>query len=194
MPTPPLLDAKERDAKENRDIAAISYVWALGVFVFLWKKDSPFVRFHAKQGIVLFILTLLFWYVPYVGRFFELLILALCVLGFFNAAQGQWKELPLIGDMATGHWSHVRQSFRDIGSMFGSLWHRIRPVKESKPAPVEPVTPVAPPTPAVVETSAVPVQPVSSIMQTPPTETPSASSLQSDESSPNPNPNPTPTL
>jgi len=81
----------EMDAKENRDIAAISYVWALGLFVFLWKKDSPFVRFHAKQGIVLFILTILFWPIPVVGRFFELLVLAPLLLRFLNAAHGQCK-------------------------------------------------------------------------------------------------------
>ncbi|UPA22094.1 hypothetical protein K8942_03445 [Candidatus Peribacteria bacterium] len=143
LPTPPL-----DDVQENKDIAALGYVWILSVFVYFWKKDSPFVRFHAKQGIVLFILSILLWAVPIAGRFLELLILALMVLGFLGAAQGQWKDLPIIGDMASGRWSHVRQSWKDIVQSIASLWRRltqfIRKEKEraaaTKPVDETPVT------------------------------------------------------
>lgn len=142
LPQPP-----KDDVQENKDIAALGYVWILSVFVYFWKKDSPFVRFHAKQGIVLFILSILLWVVPVAGRFLELLVLALMVLGFLGAAQGQWKDLPIIGDIASGRWSHVRQSWKDIVQSIVSLWRRLmhfirsekartsaKPVDETPPA------------------------------------------------------------
>ncbi len=151
IPTPnpaPNANHSVNDVDENKDIAALGYAWILSLFVYYLKKDSPFVRFHAKQGIVLFILSIVVWAIPIVGRFLELLILALCVLGFLGAAQGQWKDLPIIGDMASGRWSHVRQSWKDIVQSIASLWRRlthiIRKEKErmkDKPVDVAPSAP-----------------------------------------------------
>lgn len=174
--TPPFGKSPEADAKENRDIAALGYAWALSIFVYMWKKDSPFVRFHAKQGIVLFVLSILFWPIPYVGRFFELLILALCVLGFLNAAQAQWKDLPIISDIASGRWTHVRQSLRDIGSLLGQLMHRIHPKKEKKPeTPKDSPPPPATGSVSVMDTTATVVPAESAVEPSVPDEAPVAS-------------------
>jgi fumarate reductase subunit D len=151
--TPPV-----NDIMENKDIAALSYAWILSVFVYFWKKESPFVRFHAKQGIVLFILSILVWLIPFVGRFLELLILALMVLGFLGAAQGQWKELPIIGDMASGRWSHVRQSWKDVVQSIVRLWRRL--ASSLKKSHIVPVTPVDVPA-EQTSTSSVPPTPPS---------------------------------
>ena len=113
------------DVEINKDIAALSYAWVLSVVVFFWKKDSPFAQFHAKQGMVLFVLSIGATLIPLVGRYLNLLILMLCVLGFINAAQGQWKGIPIIGDIAGGQWSHVRQSWRDVISAIVQLWNRL---------------------------------------------------------------------
>lgn len=134
-PTPAPVPPLKNDIEENKDIAALSYAWILSVIIYFFKKDSPFVRFHAKQGIVLFILSLLVWTLPIVGRFFELLILALCVLGFLGAAQGQWKDLPIIGDMASGRWSHVRESWKQVMQSIVHLWQRLlHIIPKDKPA------------------------------------------------------------
>lgn len=114
------------DVEENKDIAALSYAWVLSVFIFFLKKNSPFVRFHAKQALILFLLSIVVWIIPVVGHFLELLVLALCVFGFLAAAQGQWKELPIVGDAASGRWSHVRQSWKDVVDSVARLWQRVR--------------------------------------------------------------------
>lgn len=121
----PARPLSNNDVEQNKDMAALGYVWVLSLFVYILKKDSPFVRFHAKQGMVLFVLSIVVWAVPIMGRFLELLILTLCVLGFLSAAQGQWKDLPIIGDMASGRWAHVRESWKDIVRSIASLWRRL---------------------------------------------------------------------
>ena len=90
------------DVEENKDMAALSYAWILSLVVFFTRRQSPFVRFHAKQGIILFILSIIFWMIPFIGKMLELIVLAFCAFGFIAAAQGQWKELPFIGAMARG--------------------------------------------------------------------------------------------
>ena len=96
----PQAPPKKDDITENKDLAAFSYLWVMSVFVYLARKKSPFVRFHARQSMVLFALSIPIWLIPYVGRFLELGVLALAVLGFMAAAQGEWKRLPLVGRFA----------------------------------------------------------------------------------------------
>ena len=52
------------DIKKNADIAALSYLWVFSLVIFLARRDSPFVRMHAKQGVTLFVLSLLLWPIP----------------------------------------------------------------------------------------------------------------------------------
>jgi len=85
------------DIEKNKDIAAFSYVWVMSVIVYFARRDSAFVRFHATQAMILFAVSIPVWFVPYIGRYLELLILAAAVLGFMAAAQGEWKVLPGMG-------------------------------------------------------------------------------------------------
>lgn len=147
---PEIIPAKPfDDVEENKDIAALGYVWILSIVVFFTRKNSPFVRFHAKQGIVLFILSVAFWMVPMVGRLLELVVLALCALGFINAAQGKRKDLPLIGAFARGDWKAARASWRAMVHGVAEAWRHFRkekhpaaPASDPAPAPA-PEIPVA---------------------------------------------------
>ncbi len=121
------------DVEENKDIAALSYAWILSIVVFFTRRNSPFVRFHAKQGIVLFILSIAFWMVPFVGRMLELVVLAFCALGFINAAQGKWKDLPLIGAAARGDWKAVRESWKSVVHTVAESWRHFRKEKHANP-------------------------------------------------------------
>lgn len=127
------------DVQENKDLAAFSYLWVMSVFVYLAKKDSAFVRFHALQGITLFALSVVVWFVPFVGRFLELIVLALAVIGFIGAVQGQWKELPVIGAFAHGKgWKKSREELRGImGSVHWKHWKKKseEPPSQSPPPP-----------------------------------------------------------
>jgi uncharacterized membrane protein len=69
-------------------------------------KNDPFVKFHVKQGLVLFILGVL---VSVVSRMFMLSsislllnvgVIALAVVGIMNAANGKEEKLPVIGQFA----------------------------------------------------------------------------------------------
>lgn len=141
---PSVVRPPSNDVAENKDLAALSYAWVLAVFLFFWKKDSPFVRFHARQGIVLFILSIVVWFIPFVSRILELFVLAFCIFGFLAAAQGQWKDLPIIGDIASGRWSHVRASWQEIVHSVVRLWRRVTHSGKKNQTP--PSTSANPPT------------------------------------------------
>lgn len=91
-----------KDVEANKDLAALSYAWIMSVVLFISKKHSPFVRFHAKQGTVLFAFSIFFLFLPYANRILELLIFFLMVWGFLAAARGHWTELPIVGPLARG--------------------------------------------------------------------------------------------
>jgi fumarate reductase subunit D len=155
QPQTPLFEPKQAhipevhdlsDVAANKDMAALSYVWVLSVIVYIAKRQSSFVRFHAKQGMVLFALSLLCWRIPVVGRLLELLILAFCVFGFIAAAQGQWKKLPLIYSISVGKWSELRSGWKDLVQSAVALWRntpfagkRRRKSAESAPTSTQPL-------------------------------------------------------
>lgn len=106
------------DIQQNKVMAVLSYLGILVLVPLLAAKDSPFARFHALQGINLFILEIAFGIVSFIitlifafisgilstiwGLISWLVSLAffvLVVIGLVNAAQGKAKELPLIGSI-----------------------------------------------------------------------------------------------
>lgn len=128
------------DVQENKDLAAFSYLWVMSVFVYLAKKDSAFVRFHALQGMTLFALSVVVWFVPFVGRFLELIVLALAVIGFIGAVQGQWKELPVIGVFA--HGKGWKKSCEELRGIMGSVhWKHWKKKSEESPSQNPPPPP-----------------------------------------------------
>ena len=88
----------------------IGFLWILGLFV---EKDNEDVKFHTNQGLILFLLNVaaavinaaLSW-IPIVGGIIgvccwiiNVLGFVLMILGIINAAQGQRKPLPIIGNL-----------------------------------------------------------------------------------------------
>ncbi len=129
------LNRDPKDVAENKDLAALSYVWILCLVVLFMKRSSQFAQYHAKQGAVLFGLSLVVWAVPFIGKLAEVLILALSLLGFMHAAQGEWKELPVIGPLARGSWNDLRHSWRDVVAAVASLWSRVQGKASPSPSP-----------------------------------------------------------
>lgn len=97
------------DIAENKDLAALSYVWVLAVVVHFSVPHSPFTTFHCRQALVLFALSILASFIPVLGILLLLLIAALCVMGFVNAAQGLRKDLPVIGPIARADLPELRR-------------------------------------------------------------------------------------
>lgn len=121
---------KTLDIEKNKEIAALSYLWIFSLIILLARRDSEFVQIHAKQGTVLFVLSLLLW--PFeITRYGEFIVLALVVLGFLKAAMGSEYQIPVIADIAEGR---VRKEH------FKKFWHIIKHtvIKLFKPEHITP--------------------------------------------------------
>ena len=97
-----LTSEQSGDIERNKDVAAMSYLWILSVVVLYARKDSPFIQYHARQGMWLFLLSIPVWLIPKIGQYLEFFVLALMIIGFLNAAQGRQHDLPVIGQLAKG--------------------------------------------------------------------------------------------
>ncbi|HWR18721.1 MAG TPA: zinc ribbon domain-containing protein [Clostridia bacterium] len=110
--TAPALD----DAQQNKAMGILAYLGILVLVPLFAAPNSPFARYHANQGLVLAIaeiaygilvgiLTTLFWSISWtfgsiMSTIFSLVwlgFLALVIIGIMNAAKGEKKPLPLIG-------------------------------------------------------------------------------------------------
>jgi len=101
-------EQKEKKTPDENIISAIGYIWLLFLIPLFLKKDSQYCQFHAKQGMVLFIFSLLVMIlggVPVVGWLIImplgwLAIIILTLLGFVNALQGKQWKMPILGKWA----------------------------------------------------------------------------------------------
>lgn len=98
------------DVDDNKMIALLSYI--IFFIPLLVQKDSPFVKFHAKQGLVLFLFDVIIGIVSTVFvtitlGFGALIIwvlyippLVLAIMGIMNVLNGKMVQLPWIGKYA----------------------------------------------------------------------------------------------
>ncbi len=84
----------------------MAYVGPLVLIPFFLAKENPFVRFHIKQGLVLFTLELILWvlnelmlfhFLWPVVMFINFVLLILSLIGIFNVLQKKEKRLPFVG-------------------------------------------------------------------------------------------------
>lgn len=91
--------SKDVDVEANKKIAALSYIWILCLVPLLGKRNSKFAQFHAKQGLILFIVeivaSLLVWF-PLFGQLLMLVLLVVSVMGIIKALNGEWWEAPFL--------------------------------------------------------------------------------------------------
>lgn len=106
---PPVETATEEKLIEGEKplMAALSYFGPLVIIPFLVEKDNLFVKFHIKQGLVLFIAYLIVHTAGYIMFFlFPLLMLLnlglfiLSIIGVINVLNKKEQELPLVGKYA----------------------------------------------------------------------------------------------
>jgi uncharacterized membrane protein len=93
----------------NRTLMGVlSYLGILVLIPLLMAKDDPFVKFHIKQGLVVFalyivvwvVMGMLFWRLFFIAQLFNLALLVLVIMGIVNVVQGKEKELPIVGSLA----------------------------------------------------------------------------------------------
>lgn len=103
------------DINQNKIMAILAYFGILVVIPILAAKESKFARFHANQGLVLFIASVAYWIMLEIIKSIivsistglllittilgltYLVFLVLGIMGIVNAATGKAKELPFIG-------------------------------------------------------------------------------------------------
>lgn len=114
MTTDKLPDASHTlPMSKNTLMAIFAYVGPLIIVSYLSAKDDSFVKFHIRQGLVLFaievvlwLLTSQFWlfFVSFamIWQLVNLALIVFSIIGIVNAAQGNEKELPLIGGFGKG--------------------------------------------------------------------------------------------
>ncbi|MFA6918859.1 MAG: hypothetical protein WC244_01960 [Patescibacteria group bacterium] len=97
---------KQIDTSEEKIWSAVSYLWILSLVALAARKDNEFIKFHASQGALLFVASLILMFIPVVGWLINLLIGVLAIIGIVKALQGEKWELPLVADMAQkfGDW------------------------------------------------------------------------------------------
>jgi uncharacterized membrane protein len=95
---------------KNTAMAILSYLGPLVIISFAVAKQDPFVKYHIKQGLVLFVIEIIIWIL---GMFFfpsyflwmilrlaNLCTLILSIIGIIYAAKGEEKGLPVVGSFS----------------------------------------------------------------------------------------------
>lgn len=107
--TTPVIDKK--DINDNKALAALSYVFILCFVPLLMARESKFAQYHAKQGLVLFIVEAIIMvvsniliFIPVLGwlaiMIAYLLVLVLSIMGILKALEGSFWEMPVLGEYA----------------------------------------------------------------------------------------------
>ena len=99
---------------DEKVMGAIAYLGILFLVPLLTKKDSKFAMFHAKQGMVLFIIEVILWIINFVliASLFGVLFLGwilwiiwmivaiFALIGLIQALSGKYWKLPIFGGWA----------------------------------------------------------------------------------------------
>jgi len=95
-----------QDIEKNKAYAVLAYISILFLVPLLAAKDSPYARFHTNQGLVLFLLEValnILLAIPVLGWILApigwIAVVVFAVMGIINAAQGECKPLPIIGEI-----------------------------------------------------------------------------------------------
>lgn len=87
---------------EKKVWAAVGYLWILSLVVLAARKDNDFVRFHASQGVLLFLASIVFMLTGPFAIILNLIVGVAAIVGIIKALQGERWELPVIGNWAKG--------------------------------------------------------------------------------------------
>ena len=96
---------------DEKVMGAIAYLGILFLIPLLTKKDSKFAMFHAKQGLVLFIVEIVFGlaqmflaFIPFLGWIIIPIIWVIlgifALIGLIQALSGKYWKMPVLGGWA----------------------------------------------------------------------------------------------
>lgn len=91
---------------KNTGMAVVAYILFF-IPLLTDAKDDPFVKFHVKQGLLIFIgfiaanmISFMFFPLVFISYILQLGLMVLVILGIINALHGKEEPLPLIGHFA----------------------------------------------------------------------------------------------
>jgi uncharacterized membrane protein len=100
------IKADSSDIENNKVFGILAYIiFFIPLFA---AKDSKFAKYHANQGLILFLAALavnmIGTFIPILGWFLilpfgNLAVIVWAILGIIVAAKGETKPLPLIGSL-----------------------------------------------------------------------------------------------
>lgn len=96
----------QNSQNNNKIMAFLAYI-IFFLPLLTTSKNDPFVKYHVKQGLVLFIAEFVVWilgFIPVIGLLSFILFICLFILwiiGILNALNGKQKPLPFIGQFAS---------------------------------------------------------------------------------------------
>ena len=98
---------EKEKANNNTVMAVLSYIGPLVIISYLVSRSNQFVKFHIKQGLVLFGIEIILWILGsvmfslwFLINIVNLFTLVLSIIGIVNVLQGKEKELPITGKFA----------------------------------------------------------------------------------------------
>ncbi len=90
--------------QDEKFFAALGYFGPLFVLPLIAKPQSVFCKFHAKQSMVLLLITVIVLVflaaIPTIGSLFTLALFAVYVLAIYRAYIGQLWNIPLVSNFA----------------------------------------------------------------------------------------------
>lgn len=103
-------EEKTPEKEKNTGMAAVAYILFF-VPLLTEAKNDPFVKYHIKQGLIVFITWLaigiispVLIFIPILGwiamRLLYLFVVILMIIGIINAVGGKQTPLPIIGKYA----------------------------------------------------------------------------------------------
>jgi len=96
----------EANSSDSKAIGILSYLGLLWIIAYILygNNKTEYNIFHLRQGLGLFIIGIINYiigYLPFIGWisfFIWIVILIFMIMGVINAANGQQKELPIVGE------------------------------------------------------------------------------------------------
>lgn len=105
----PTQSAPQAGEGNNQTLMGIlAYIGILVLIPLLVEKHDPFVKYHVRQGLVLFVIQVavwvvgsMIWMLAPVLMFVNLGTLILAILGIVNVVQKKQEPLPLVGQFSS---------------------------------------------------------------------------------------------
>ena len=102
----PVPDQPLKAKGKNIGMAILAYIIFFIPLLTDAKKD-PFVKYHVKQGLVIFIAWIIVYILSYIipwqfwiiDRLLNLAVFVLMIIGIIAASKGEEKPLPIVGKL-----------------------------------------------------------------------------------------------